>query len=86
MAVCSSETQPSRATNLGAYATALGSLDSTPEDPAPVPQTTLRRQNPRQEPSAVVPLARIRAGDSPSPKPNGQGLSLPQSPGRARSQ
>jgi hypothetical protein len=52
---------------VGAHATALRPLDATTQDPAPVPGATFRRQDPRQEPSAVVLLARICAGGSPNP-------------------
>jgi hypothetical protein len=67
MAVCSSETQSAQSTHLGAHATAVGPLDPIPQDPSPLARRALRRQDPRQEPSAVVPLARICAGGSPNP-------------------
>src|ERR1035437_4118896 len=45
---------------------------------ASTPRRALRRQNLRQEPSAVVPLAGICAGGWPQPDLSGQGQSLPR--------
>jgi Reverse transcriptase (RNA-dependent DNA polymerase) len=65
--------QPSPRPHLGTDATPDTSLAPIHPHPARTTRSALRRPHPRQEPSAVVPLAGICAGGRP------QGRSLPRS-------
>lgn len=54
--------QPAHAAELDPHETARQTMAPTPAPHAPLPRRALRRRDPRQEPSAVVPLAGICAG------------------------
>ena len=57
-----SASQPAHTTDLGADATPARSMASVPPNHASLARRQLRRSHPREEPSAVVPLAGICAG------------------------
>ncbi len=67
--------------SLEAYASSGGPMASPSPHRAPLAGAAIRRLYPREEPSAVVPRAGIRAGGSP--RPQGEGLSLPRPSGRS---
>ena len=66
--------QPAHPPHLGPDAPPRASMAPARPHPAPLTRRALRRPHPRQEPSAVVPLAGICAGGRP------QGRSLPRTP------
>src|SRR5262249_44546068 len=66
LAACALEAQPTGTPGLGGDASALPALDPDPPRPASLAGRSLRRQNPRQEPSALAAHARICAGGGPS--------------------
>src|SRR5439155_26945795 len=70
--------QPAQTDQLGTDGQDLTAVASTSPRDASLPGGALRRQDLRQEPSAVVPHAGICAGGRP------QGRSLPRLPGGAR--
>ncbi len=59
--------QPEGSDLVGALQPDRQALDTLCEDPASVSQRSVSRQNPRQEPYAVVPLVRIRGGGPGQP-------------------
>ncbi len=69
--------KPTKQDDLGPHEPACNAMDPFTANTTPLSLGSLRRSNPRQEPSAVVPLARICAGGGPSLK--GEGPSLPRS-------
>jgi hypothetical protein len=72
LAPCVATQGPARCADVGAHEQAGPEVDPDAASPASLPGAALRRSNPRWEPSAVVPLARICAGGGPSREAKGR--------------